>query len=393
MAASMGRKLLHMRNCYCLRLQLYESFKRGTSSSQIAVDDGKGNEMKGKPSVLSAMMAAARDRRTAFDTLIQKEAVAYEKGKRHLANMMGEDPEMFTQKDVDAAIEYLLPTGMYEKNARPMLKHPIDYYPPQKAAQLGPDGRPHECFFYTGRANYYNLMHECANHLDKLIKYEDQKIAQGILEPNSEPVNLIRSEWIDKKSLELKIVEEISDEEYERFIIMMERLLKQPYAKQVESFILDYRKELLAVINKEIVHEIQHDENGVAFSEAIGRRKSASARVVIRDQGSGIITVNNQPMLEFFTMVQSRMSIMFPFQFVGMIDRFNAECYVSEEGGKQCQAGAVRLAISRALQSFVDISQIEQMRQAGLLTQDPRIRERKKPGQKKARKKFTWKKR
>ncbi|XP_033112790.1 28S ribosomal protein S9, mitochondrial-like [Anneissia japonica] len=401
MATSMGRNAvgLYLRNYCCVKTQSCKTFLNTISVrySQAALDDGKDkpnvDDGKSKPSVLSAMMAAARDRRTAFDALIQKEATAYEKGKRHLANMMGEDPETFTQKDVDDAIRYLFPSGLFEKKARPMLKHPLEYYPPQKAAQFGPDGRPYECLFYTGKANYYNLMHECANQMNKLIKYEDQKIAQGILEPNIEQVNLTRSEWIDKKALELKIVENIRDEEYERFIIMMERLLQQPYAKQAEAFILEYRKELHAILNKEVIHELQYDDNGIAFSEAVGQRKSTNARVIIRDQGSGKVTVNDKPILEYFPSIQARLSIMFPFQFVGMLGRFDTECYVAKDGGKQGQAGAVRLAVSRALQSFVDVDKIEQMRQAGLLTQDPRVRERKKPGQKKARKKFTWKKR
>uniref|UniRef100_A0A182JSA3 28S ribosomal protein S9, mitochondrial n=1 Tax=Anopheles christyi TaxID=43041 RepID=A0A182JSA3_9DIPT len=62
-------------------------------------------------------------------------------------------------------------------------------------------------------------------------------------------------------------------------------------------------------------------------------------------------------------------------------------------GGSSSQAGAVRWGIAMALRSFVDDEQIARMRVAGLLTRDYRRRERKKPGQAGARRKYTWKKR
>jgi small subunit ribosomal protein S9 len=60
----------------------------------------------------------------------------YEIGKRHLARMMGENPDNFTQAEVDKAIEYLLPSGLFAKKARPFLKHPEDYYPKSKRKTL-----------------------------------------------------------------------------------------------------------------------------------------------------------------------------------------------------------------------------------------------------------------
>uniref|UniRef100_A0A182PPV0 28S ribosomal protein S9, mitochondrial n=1 Tax=Anopheles epiroticus TaxID=199890 RepID=A0A182PPV0_9DIPT len=62
-------------------------------------------------------------------------------------------------------------------------------------------------------------------------------------------------------------------------------------------------------------------------------------------------------------------------------------------GGPSSKAGAVRWGIAMALRSFVDAEQIARMRVAGLLTRDYRRRERKKPGQAGARRKYTWKKR
>jgi small subunit ribosomal protein S9 len=69
----------------------------------------------------------------------------------------------------------------------------------------------------------------------------------------------------------------------------------------------------------------------------------------------------------------------------------NVDIYAEVQlGGPSCQAGAIRLAVSRALQSFVEEEMQEKMRLAGLLTHDPRVRERKKYGQWGARRKYTW---
>ncbi|KAK0089633.1 hypothetical protein PV325_006343 [Microctonus aethiopoides] len=75
-----------------------------------------------------------------------------------------------------------------------------------------------------------------------------------------------------------------------------------------------------------------------------------------------------------------------------MQDKVDVEATV-RNGGPTGQAGVIRWGISWALRSFLDSESIEKMRLAGLLSRDRRSRERKKPGQEGARRKFTWKKR
>ncbi|KAG8298513.1 37S ribosomal protein S9, mitochondrial [Homalodisca vitripennis] len=84
--------------------------------------------------------------------------------------------------------------------------------------------------------------------------------------------------------------------------------------------------------------------------------------------------------------------LLFPLHFSGKLNTVDVEASVYG-GGVTGQSGAIRFGISMALRSFVPPTMVEQMRIAGLLTQDRRRRERKKPGQEKARRKFTWKKR
>ncbi|MGB0165490.1 MAG: 30S ribosomal protein S9 [Luteibaculum sp.] len=122
----------------------------------------------------------------------------------------------------------------------------------------------------------------------------------------------------------------------------------------------------------------------------IGRRKAAVARVILKD-GKGKITVNNRDVNEYFTVPTLQYKVNQPFALTETTGKYDVIVNVNG-GGITGQAEAVRLGISRAL---VDVS--EEMKPAlkakSLLTRDPRMVERKKPGQKKARKKFQFSKR
>ncbi|NP_001038861.1 small ribosomal subunit protein uS9m [Danio rerio] len=323
---------------------------------------------------------------------IDKQVEEFEIGKRHLANMMGEDPETFTQEDVDRSIAYLFPSGLFEKHARPVMKHPEQIFPKQKAVQWDAEGRPFHFLFYTGKQSYYSLMHDVYDKMLVVEKHQDKMRNKGLFMADTKQISLSGSRWLLKEEMEEILVENISDQDYLRFIQLAERLLSMPYCSLEENFILKFRKPLEVQSREQEIPELQHDARGVAFSVADGRRKSAKARVTLIDSGSGNITINGTNYLHYFPVLQDREQLMFPLHFVGLLGRFDIEGSV-EGSGRSSQAGAVRLAISRALLSFVSEGEVEKMRQAGLLTADPRIKERKKPGQEKARKKFTWKKR
>ncbi|XP_029930497.1 small ribosomal subunit protein uS9m [Myripristis murdjan] len=323
---------------------------------------------------------------------VQKQVEEFNIGKRHLANMMGEDPETFTQEDIDRSIAYLFPSGLFEKRARPLMKHPEEVFPKQRAIQWGADGRPFHFLFYTGKQSYYSLMHETYAKVLNIEKHQDRLRAKGLFSQDTKPMSLGTSRWLIKEELEELLVETISDYDYTRFIQLMERLLSLPYCSTEEEFVLRYRRQLEVQSRKQMVPPLQRDERGVAFSTAEGWRKTSKSSVILRDSGSGRISINGTDYLHYFPVLQDREQLMFPLQFMGLLGRFDLDATVSG-GGRSGQAGALRLAISRALLSFLSEGDVEHMRQAGLLTPDPRVRERKKPGQEGARKKFTWKKR
>uniref|UniRef100_A0A665STD5 Small ribosomal subunit protein uS9m n=1 Tax=Echeneis naucrates TaxID=173247 RepID=A0A665STD5_ECHNA len=334
-------------------------------------------------------LAAAGPQKFTVD-YIQKQVEEFNIGKRHLANMMGEDPETFTQEDVDRSISYLFPSSLFEKKALPLMKSII--CPVYAAVQWGADGRPFHFLFYTGKQAYYSLMHELYNKILNLEKHQDRLRAKGLFSQDVKQISLGTSRWLTKEEVEELLVETMSTHDYNRFIQLMERLLSMPYCAVEEEFVLGYRRQLEAQSRKQVVPSLERDEGGVAFSTAEGRRKTSNSTVILRDCGSGRIAINGRDYHQYFPVLQDREQLMFPLQFTGMLGRFDLECTVSG-GGRSSQAGALRLAISRALLSFLSEGDMEMMRQAGLLTPDPRVRERKKPGQEGARKKFTWKKR
>ena len=120
-----------------------------------------------------------------------------------------------------------------------------------------------------------------------------------------------------------------------------------------------------------------------AFFSGTGRRKTAIARVRLLP-GEGEIVVNGRSLEEHFGNAVNDSDVKMPFRVTGTEGHFNAMIKV-EGGGVTGQAGAVRHGIARALLE-IDESHRLQLRQAGLLTRDPRMKERKKYGLKRARK-------
>lgn len=123
---------------------------------------------------------------------------------------------------------------------------------------------------------------------------------------------------------------------------------------------------------------------------ATGRRKTSVARVVMKP-GSGQIIVNNRPIETYFPRETLRMMIRQPLELTGMIGKLDIYANVNG-GGLSGQAGALKHGISRALVSM-DSDLRARLKKEGFLTRDPREKERKKYGQKGARKRFQFSKR
>ena len=126
------------------------------------------------------------------------------------------------------------------------------------------------------------------------------------------------------------------------------------------------------------------------LTQATGRRKESIARVAITE-GDGQRFVNGKPIMEYFGMDQAVLIAEEPLKIYPAADKVNVVVDV-RGGGKNGQAGAMRLGLARALETL-DPSLHKALREGGFLSRDPRMKERKKYGQPGARKRFQFSKR
>jgi small subunit ribosomal protein S9 len=124
--------------------------------------------------------------------------------------------------------------------------------------------------------------------------------------------------------------------------------------------------------------------------QATGRRKTSVASVRLQS-GSGTIKVNGRDFTDYFPSLSLQNQILRPLEIANAVHTYDVAVRTTG-GGINGQAGAMRLAISRALLEVDEALRLP-LKQEGLLTRDPRMKERKKPGQPGARKRFQFSKR
>lgn len=123
---------------------------------------------------------------------------------------------------------------------------------------------------------------------------------------------------------------------------------------------------------------------------ATGRRKTSTASVTLKP-GNGTITINKRPFEDYFGTLSLQNQVLHPFQVANAVNQYDVSIN-AKGGGVTGQIGAIQLGIARALlKSNEELK--DTLREADLLTRDSRKKERKKPGQPKARKRFQFSKR
>ncbi|XP_048266070.1 28S ribosomal protein S9, mitochondrial isoform X5 [Bombus terrestris] len=258
---------------------------------------------------ISSAMRAYLKRSENYKEFMKKQIAEYDIGKRYLANIMGIDPENFTKEDVNSAIRYLFPSGLYDREARPMMLHPIDMYGNRKEAEFDETGRPHHFLFYTTKPNYYEILHNIAKSMIHLNETESQLLGRNIQLGPEHKIDVSDSEWLQKKSLEKILLEGLLDKQYDYFIKSMQRLVDHPVSKHVESFIMKYRRKL-PNINEDIkIPQLEYDNDNRPFV-LIDKcaRKDARGEVKVIGNGSGKITINGKD-LTYFDDMQCREQI------------------------------------------------------------------------------------
>jgi len=358
-------------------------------------------------SQMSSAMKMYLNRKREHDMFISRERAEFDIGKEHLANMMGLDASTLTQEQIDQSIEYLFPSGLAPE-AKPVMKPPEEIFPKQKEAEFDLEGRPYHSFFYTLKPNYTLSMFSLREHIDSVTVFGDRLRRQG-KGPDPEQVlnagKLADSRWVTKEEASKICLETITETEHKEFLTVLERLVSLPFGYRVMEDIFKWRiKEGISASQQEFVTP-QFDEKGRAWVEMEGRRKTAIAKVKLTKPGTGLVEITHRDHpkhvfdITYFYALKDRHQILYPLQFtklLGLVDlKIEVGGVLKEDsnGGPSGQAGAIRYATAMGLRSFVDKEVIGDMKLVGLLTQDIRARERKKPGKVKARKGYTWKRR
>mmetsp|Transcript_3828 Transcript_3828/g.9665 ORF Transcript_3828/g.9665 Transcript_3828/m.9665 type:complete len:796 (-) Transcript_3828:879-3266(-) len=192
--------------------------------------------------------------------------------------------------------------------------------------------------------------------------------------------------WMSREEMSAKAGGELSIAEHRILMSLLSDLWKHPYGGLIHAKISMFSRQ--AGKTKVEVQRSGVDQFGRAM--ALGRRKNSQAKVLV-SPGSGVITVNDVPLTEYFHKPTDRYEIVKPLLLAGFLESVDVQCS-ARGGGHTGQAGACRLAISRAIADLhPEIRPV--LKKALFLRRDARVVERKKPGQKKARKKFQWVKR
>ncbi|KAL0099032.1 hypothetical protein PUN28_020227 [Cardiocondyla obscurior] len=269
-----------------------------TPIEEIKDIDEINSDTKKMEKKISKAMLMYLQRAKEHDQFMKKEIAEYEIGKRYLANMMGEDPEYFTQTDIDKAIEYLFPSGLYDPKARPIMQHPETIFPNRKEAEFDETGRPFHSMFYTSKPNYYEALYNIVDKIKSLNDIEDSFIRQGNL--HKDQINLINSTWLLNHEIEKQILEPISDSEYNYFITSLQRLCDHPLSKHATDLIMKYRKILTIDSDQMIIPPLEYDNTGRPYIKVANcMRKTARGEVTIWGKGSGNIIINGHDITYF----------------------------------------------------------------------------------------------
>jgi small subunit ribosomal protein S9 len=397
----------HLRSFNVSSVLANESSKTNGSSSSDLIFNNE-NKSNQKAENISRAMTYYLKKLSERDALMNVKTQEYEIGKRHLAKMMGVDADLFPQKletnaprdlnSVEASIEYLLPSGLFEKKARPFMKSPVDYYPKSDLAAFGKDGRPLNSFFYTRNHGFYKFLHVLTQKILDLNKLEDasnlvgRKFAYKRDEDGTSKINMTGSVWMSRLNLIEKLECNIDELNYQKFLILMQKLVSHPFSKKEQTFVDQFKIPFEPPVKLTNIEKCKLDGEGRSFQEFEYSQKTSLVKLRLYE-GTGIIKIKapeGQFDISFFEAMTHREQILFPFKVIDRINKFDMLVEVNSSG-MSCLAKSLRYAISNALCSFVSANDIEKLRLSGCLTKEWRLKERKKPGQQGARRKYTWK--
>uniref|UniRef100_A0A0R3RFS7 Peptidylprolyl isomerase n=1 Tax=Elaeophora elaphi TaxID=1147741 RepID=A0A0R3RFS7_9BILA len=348
--------------------------------------------------------------------IMAREKAEFELGKRYLANMMGLEPSNITQDDIDKAMEYLFPSGLTDKLALPVMKPPEEILPMLRQIAFDDEGRPKDLLFFTLAPKFYRLLsvrfvfilekNAVGTKTEALLCYQQkqeiaaendskaQKVYDLHLIMMSSYIELLGTEWISQQMLSKKLEEKITDEMYAHLIVSLDYMVSLPGAHTERDFIFEYRKSV-AVGAKDVifgakvppVQLVEGTNQRMAKVEV--RLKASFAEVEVRDKGSGVYTVDGYG-LDVFRSLQAREIFLAPLIVTDLLGKVDITGKITDgPGGASVIPRIIRHGASLCIVALFP-EHFDKLRLAGLLTSDPRKRERYKISQKGARAKWIW---
>jgi len=350
----------------------------------------------------------------AYDKMMAKEREMFESGKRHLGNMMGWDTSQpIQQHDIDKAIEYLMPSGLTDKKARPVMKPPEEILPKFKKLFFDKEGRPIESLFYTIRPKFYKLLSEINEKTQQLVHQHDRErlkeIASGSVRRSSGMSTedtyaqiFSGTEWISREELIKRTGERIEENMHASLIIALDYLASLPNAHLVRDFIMQQRQTLTSGTgtdsNRNLIFgpeipKVQHDkETGKRFTEMFCITKKTRVTVRVEEPGTGKINVDGHGYDEI-RYLQSRELMLAPMIITDKLGKIDVSGVVDEGPfGISIVPRAIRQGVAFGLAALFPHT-LDALRISGLLTNDVRRKERNKINQRGARARWRWNKR
>ena len=188
-------------------------------------------------------------------------------------------------------------------------------------AAFDSDGRPLDPGFYTGAPAFHNVLYKIYLHTKALGSLNNVGKSTSSLLPSAN--------WLKREALSNLIAEELSPAQYEELIKRMTALLSHPSAASATQTMLQtYRSQSSTHSQVDSLKKVlQSDSSSV---QTVGRRKSSTA-VVRVSHGSGVVTVNKRPFLEYFSRAEDRQQVLFPLLLTNSLQQYNIQ--ISVHGG------------------------------------------------------------
>ncbi|VBB32828.1 unnamed protein product [Acanthocheilonema viteae] len=326
--------------------------------------------------------------------IMAREKAEFELGKRYLANMLGLEANSITQDDIDRAIEYLFPSGLTHKLALPVMKPPEEILPVFRQIAFDDEGRPKDLLFFTLTPKFYRLLSTVGTKTEALLCHQEKQEAATEGDSKTHKIDLLGTEWITQQMLCDKMEEKITDEMYVHLIASLDYMVSLPGAYKERDFIFEYRKPI-AVGAKDVifgakvppVQLVEGTNQRMAKVET--RLKATFAEVEVRDKGSGEYTVDGYG-LDVFRSLQAREIFLAPLIVTDLLGKLDITGKITDgPGGASVIPRIIRHGASLCIAALFP-EHFDKLRLAGLLTSDPRRRERHKINQKGARAKWIW---